>query len=248
VTVSLVVPCYNEAARLRPEAFSRAAEANEALRIVVVDDGSRDATRAVLDRMAAEHPGRIVSHGLAVNSGKAEAVRQGMLRALEDRPDYVGYWDADLATPFEALPDFTCVFARNPSLDIVIGSRVQMLGRKIERSPFRHYTGRVFATSASLVLRLPVYDTQCGAKLFRRTPRLSRMLATPFKSRWIFDVELLARYLDDRGADGQEPPPSADRIYEVALRTWVDEPGSKVRAKDGIRAFSDLVRIYRARP
>jgi len=90
-----------------------------------------------------------------------------------------------------------------------------------------------------------VYDTQCGAKLFRNTARLRRMIDRPFRSRWVFDVELLARFLDD--TDQPAGAAAADGIYELALRTWVDEPGSKVKPIDGLSAFADLFHIYRQR-
>lgn len=245
--LTLVVPCYNEAERLRTGDFLGATAALDYLRLLLVDDGSGDRTREVLEEMARANPGRIQVLAMPRNSGKAEAVRRGMLHGLNESPDYVGYWDADLATPFDAVPDFMRLFESRADIDIVMGSRVQMLGRAINRSPNRHYAGRVFATSASIVLGLPVYDTQCGAKVFRNSPRLRRILDAAFKSRWIFDVELLARYLDDRVELPGEAAPSADRIYELALKSWVDEPGSKVRTKDGVRAFVDLLRIYRGR-
>jgi hypothetical protein len=109
--------------------------------------------------------------------------------------------------------------------DVLLGARVRLLGTRIERRAWRHYLGRVFATFASLALRLPVYDTQCGAKLFARSAALEAALARPFRSRWVFDVELLERML--AGAGGA-PPLSPGRIREVPLAEWRDVGGSKL--------------------
>ena len=158
-----------------------------------VDDGSTDDTPLVLERLRQRHPRQVCTLRLSTNVGKAEAVRRGMRVALRRQPAMVGYWDADLATPLDAIPRFVDVLQARPELDLVMGSRVALLGRDIRRSTLRHFTGRVFATAASLVLRLPVYDTQCGAKLFRVTPRFQELISQPFRARWIFDVEILAR-------------------------------------------------------
>ena len=102
---------------------------------------------------------------------------------------------------------------------MVMGARVAFLGARIDRSPVRHYLGRLFATGASLVLRMPVYDTQCGAKVFRVDERLAAACREPFRSGWAFDVELLARLL---AAD----PPTV--VHELPLREWHDVGMSKV--------------------
>jgi glycosyltransferase involved in cell wall biosynthesis len=237
----LVVPCFNEAQRLDANAFRAWQEPNT--RVLFVDDGSTDDTAAVLSDVAQGQEGRFSVLRLAQNGGKAEAVRQGVLHALGNlQPQYVGYWDADLATPLNAVPEFVGILEARPEVEMVFGARVKLLGRCVERSPVRHYLGRVFATVVSNVLRLPIYDTQCGAKIFRVTDGTHSVFAEPFLSRWIFDVEIIARYLVQRGSN---PAELEKVIYEYPLECWVDVGGSKVRPSDFLVAFLDVLRIQR---
>jgi hypothetical protein len=92
------------------------------------------------------------------------------------------------------------------------------------------------------MLRLPIYDTQCGAKLFRASPALRALLAKPFLTGWTFDVEILARLL---AMPAPGAPALAERIHELPLEEWRDVRGSKVRARDSLLAVRDLVRIWR---
>lgn len=241
--IALVVPCYNEARRLDVPAFLAMVDDDSALSLLFVDDGSRDGTASVHARMAAERPGRVSAMTLPENLGKAEAVRHGLLRVLASPVDIVGYIDADLATPRAEIARLCDEFRRADDHDVLLGSRVRLLGRAIERAPMRHYMGRAFATAASLLLRLPVYDTQCGAKLFRRTPALTRALEHPFLSRWVFDVELLSRLLV--GAPGVPGIP-AERMREEPLQCWADCKGSKLKARHMAQSLLDLGRIYLA--
>lgn len=245
--VILVVPCYNEEQRLAPEAFLGALKAQPRLSLCFVNDGSTDDTLGVLNALVAKAPERMRVLSLAQNSGKAEAVRQGMLANLEgDAPAYVGYWDADLATPFEELPRFVAALDGSPEIDVVLGSRVRLLGREIERRFYRHLYGRVFATAVSLMLGLAVYDTQCGAKLFRRTESARQAFGEGFLSRWIFDVEVLARLV---AGWSKANVVASTKILEVPLRIWREIPGSKVGPQDALRAAVELQAIrkrYRA--
>lgn len=238
---TLVVPCYNEAARLPGAEFVRFAAENPGIDYIFVNDGSRDATREVLREVAGRMPGQAEIIDNPQNQGKAGVVRQGMLRAFERaQSEYAGYWDADLATPLEAVLPMIRILDLQQKLDMVFGARVQLLGRRIERKLHRHYLGRVFATVASTILRLPVYDTQCGAKLIRMRPELRCLFAEPFESRWIFDVEIIARYLK-----ANPDSDAARRIYEFALDVWKDIDGSKVKPQDFFKALRDLWRIRR---
>ncbi len=234
----IVVPCYNEEARFASDGF--ASLLREGVDLLFVDDGSRDGTASVLARFCAAHPTRARSLSLAANRGKAEAVREGMRNALDSGALVVGYLDADLATPpHELLRLLDEMHARGAA--VVLGARVQLLGSRIDRRRARHYLGRIFATAASAVLDLPVYDTQCGAKLFRSSPALVRALEEPFLSRWVFDVELLGR-LRAGGEDGDGALDATD-FLEVPLREWADVGGSKLGPSSMARSGLELVRI-----
>jgi dolichyl-phosphate beta-glucosyltransferase len=209
---TIVVFCYNEAERLKEDAFTRYLACPSSASVVFVNDGSTDQTLAILELLTAKIPAKAyVVLNKQPNSGKAEAVRHGMLRALST-PGVacVGFWDADLATPLGAIDDLIGVLTNFPKVEIVLGSRVRLMGRRIERRHARHYLGRVFATCVSTVVGMPLYDIQCGAKLFRVTPSLAKVLVRPFLSRWIFDVEIIARFLQLHAGDEQ----IAELIYE----------------------------------
>ncbi len=239
--VSLVVPCFNEAARLNIQSFRQYLAIGGQTRILFVDDGSTDSTTSVLEEVRSGHQDCAEILKSNKNKGKAEAVRLGINHALERfQQEIVGYWDADLATPLDSVSRFLAVLDSRPDIQMVFGSRVKLLGRHVERRAVRHYLGRVFATVVSQMLRLPIYDTQCGAKLFRVTPHTREVFAAPYLSKWVFDVEIIARYLNLCGNDAKR---LEQIIYEYPLETWVDIPGSKVRAGDFVTAFQDLVRI-----
>jgi len=238
----IVVPCYNEARRLPVGTFRAFAAADPRVRFLFVDDGSIDKTRHVLSSLAATAPDRFQTIVQPANRGKAEAVRVGMLNAFAGGARYAGYWDADLATPLSEIPRFIEVLDTHPDRDICFGARVQLLGREIHRRPFRHYVGRLFATAASLAVRLPVYDTQCGAKLFRVSPATRTLFAEPFLGRWTFDVEIIARMTQQCAGQSRRP---YDLMYELPLDEWRDIDGSKVHAMDFFLSLIELGRIRR---
>jgi dolichyl-phosphate beta-glucosyltransferase len=239
--LSLVVPCYNEAARLPKELFRRQLEIDPSLHLLFVDDGSQDQTFEMLQTVCRDFERQTTIISYRPNRGKAEAVRAGINYALSNlRSEIVGFWDADLATPLAELATFVEILRARPEIEMIFGARVKLLGREITRLPARHYLGRVFATVASQVLGIPIYDTQCGAKLFRVTPYLHYVFEEAFLSKWIFDVEIIARFQ-------QLYSGSEDRlqrlIYECPLQTWVDVAGSKVKPRHFFIAVGDLLRI-----
>jgi glycosyltransferase involved in cell wall biosynthesis len=238
----VVVPCYNEARRLNLRAIQEYGRRADGAELLFVDDGSRDETLELLAHLHGNHPRRFSFLHLAKNGGKADAVRQGLLHALQTAPDYVGFWDADLATPLADIDAFVRVLDAKPHIEMVIGARMKLLGHEIDRRPLRYWLGRLFANVASLALGIRVFDTQCGAKLLRATSGLSALLAQPFCTRWIFDVELLARLKHARRGTTQ---PALERIvYEAPLDSWRDVAGSTVKSGDFAKAVGELANIY----
>jgi len=240
----IVIPCYNEAERLAVGEFRRFASANSGVRFLLVNDGSADATLDVLTGLARENPEQFTVCDIPKNGGKAAAVRTGILGAIAMAPRFIGFWDADLATPLDAIPRFCDVLRRREELQIVIGSRLPLLGHRIERRPIRKLLGRLFAIVASRVLSLKVRDTQCGAKMFRATPEIESLFREPFLARWIFDVEILARLIRRQRQTGG--PPAESLVYELPLDCWRDVAGSKLKSGDFVTAVFELAAIRRA--
>ncbi len=215
-SVALVIPCYNERHRLNVTAFSYWLERD--VHLVFVDDGSSDGTFEFLQLSFA---------GCALvevlrnerNLGKAESVRHGMLHALKsvEGAEWIGFWDADLSAP----PDQLSVMleyadcSASSSAAAIWGSRLKRLGADIQRSTARHMLGRAFAFVVNLVFRASAYDTQCGAKLFRRNV-IPVAFQERFSTDWIFDVELCLRlrsYL----------------VVECPLTKWREDGCSRIR-------------------
>ena len=234
----VIIPCYNEEKRLPLDKFKAFVEKHPNCSLLFVNDGSKDHTLEALNGFAKEHPELHVLN-LHKNSGKAEAVRQGILHALnaEHVPDFVAFYDADMATPSEDLYAMIEMID-SKSYYAVIGSRILRLGGNIERTFMRGIISRIFANFASRTLkRLKVYDTQCGAKVFQ-TSVAQIIFKEPFITNWIFDIELFARMIKQYGLQDMYT-----RVYEFPLTAWRDVHGSKLKKMDFIRQIFDMYKV-----
>ena len=153
------------------------------------------------------------------------------------RIEWVGYLDADLATPLSEFKELVRIGANDQTLHAVLGSRLPLSGRRIERDWKRRIASRIFALATFTLFRLNIKDTQCGAKLFRRGPWLSSVCQQPFGDRWLFDVELLVRM---RRVFGQE---FGNKVFEQPLRQWHDENGSRLKLTDFAMAPYHLIKM-----
>ena len=235
----LIIPCHNEADRLDRKAVEAFVQSTPTIDLMMVDDGSDDATAEVLQALKNTTTRRVHVLFLPSNQGKAKAVRAGVQAALAlNRFDVVGFCDADLATPLSEMVRLTELLDKQDA-DMVFGCRLLRLGADIRRSKFRHYLGRIFATVVSSMHDLPVYDTQCGAKVFR-APIACVIFEAEFSTRWLFDVELLARYLQSYDREF-----ILSKVIEVPLKVWIDRPDSKLTLHDFLMAPFELWRIWR---
>lgn len=233
-----VIPCYNEETRIQADKYSLSLIENRHVKIVFVNDGSSDNTISVLEELKTKFIDQVDILDLQKNVGKAEAVRAGMQYQLAKNDDlkYIGYLDADLATSIEEGIRLSSKLEENKKLKFAFGSRVLIVGSRIDRKVYRHLIGRVIGTFISNILNLAVYDTQCGAKVF--TIDLAKYVFNkPFISKWLFDVEIFARMLTSDNVYGE-----VDMI-EVPLKEWIDQDGSKVQMTYAPKMLFDLLRI-----
>ena len=237
--VWIVVPCYNEEKRLGRRAFAEYLSIHNDVGFCFVNDGSKDGTIEVIRNIRDDFPGQVALLDLGRNYGKAEAVRSGVSHVSQLYScRYIGFWDADLATPLEEIDNFLKILSSNDELLVASGSRISRMGACIERTPFRYMEGKFFAALSSAVLGLKFRDTQCGAKLFEKEIAL-RIFAEPLISRWCFDVELFARIRDLMGHAEVKRV-----VYEVPLQKWKEIPGSKMDIKGSMGMILDLGKIF----
>lgn len=231
---AVAVPCYNEAERLDLTAFRDFISTHPEVVFIFVNDGSRDGTEEILKDFCSQNNAQYIT--LEKNSGKAEAVRQGMKTAESFDVDYIGFFDADLATPLSELERM--LQAAENEYVYISGCRLLRLGGNISRKHARHYLGRVFATAVSLHLNLPVYDTQCGAKLYAKES-IRAITAEKFVTRWFFDVEILRRLLMFYGRER-----IVNSSFELPLLSWEDKKGSKINY---LRCLYDFIKLLLSR-
>jgi dolichyl-phosphate beta-glucosyltransferase len=225
--LSIIIPAFNEERRL-PKAIEQIGSYLGArplqAEILVVNDGSSDATPKLIESYRAKYPAlRLISNGR--NRGKGFSVRHGMLEA---RGEIALFTDADLSTPIEEA-DKLLAALRESGFDAAIGSRA--LDRsliEVHQSAFREWAGTLFNRLVRRITGIEFSDTQCGFKAFRRE-RTRIIFEQQRIERFGFDPEIL--YLAKR---------HGLRVAEIPVR-WSHDAGTKVNVvEDGIRMFLEL--------
>jgi len=229
LTYSFVIPAYNESARIRPtldEMLRYSEQHNWDIAILVVDDGSRDDTSAIVLEYSKTHP-QISLVASSSNHGKGFSVRAGMLHA---RGDICLFTDADLSSPIAEAQHLFDVIAQGA--DIAIGSRWLDPELQTQRQPlYRQLLGRIFNLALRLILGLNFADTQCGFKAFRRDAA-QRIFPLQKIERWGFDPEIL--FLARK----------AGLVVKEVPVVWAHSEGTRLHPfRDGMHMFFDVLRI-----
>ena len=146
---AVVIPCFNEADRLNVDTFAEFVCDVDDVELIFVDDGSSDATLQSAQSVSDRAGSSVSVLRLEENCGKAEAVRQGMLWAAQRDFSSIAFWDADLATPLETIPDFVDVLNRHSNVEVVWGTRLPLMGHTIDRDAVRRQTGKLFSASSA---------------------------------------------------------------------------------------------------
>ncbi len=236
INFCIVIPCYNEEKEFLLKEYASFIERHHNVLLCFVNDGSTDNTLETLTLFQKKHLQTVEILSYEKNKGKAEAVRLGILHC-NDRYEhkYIAYLDADLSTSLQECVGFTKYF--DDKIEFAFASRIAKVGSVIEQRKSRRFIGRILATFISNILKLIVYDTQCGCKVF--TTKLAKQLfADCFISRWLFDVEIFFRIFELYGKENSMP-----KMIEVPLARWTHKENSKIKVTYFFNLWLDLYNI-----
>ena len=234
--LAIVIPCYNEANRLPVSKFKDFLPHYSNVFIFFVNDGSKDDTEGILKTLKNQFSNQIEIIHLSHNQGKANAVFHGMIKALEKkRFQKVAYLDADLATSLQECLRLSLYVKEEVVL--AFGSRILKLDNQIKRKWYRFLLGRVVATAISNTLKMSIYDSQCGCKIFE-VKTAKKIFDKPFISRWLFDVEIFFRMIRIYGR-----PEVQNHLREIPLKAWIDTADSRVSPLYFFKLWWDLFKI-----
>jgi dolichyl-phosphate beta-glucosyltransferase len=247
----IVVPVFNEKHRFKLSYWE------EMIRIkhttwIFIDDGSTDGTNSILTKLSRSNNQILLKN--TINVGKGSTIRIGYQYVIGELasknylnsispPQLFGYLDSDGAFSLDEVREFiefsqfylngTSVL-NNRIIDAVWASRVKLQGHNIERSVSRHIIGRFIHTIIGIFIRDLPYDSQCGLKIFRINQTMNQIFENKFKTRWLFDLEILLRGTQNS---------SRLKIWEKPLINWKEVPGGKLKLKSSILVLKEIITL-----
>ncbi|MGB6267761.1 MAG: response regulator [Olleya sp.] len=235
--VGVVIPCYNEEERLLSNEFINYIDKNSGYHLCFVNDGSKDKTLEVLNKLKKGREDFITVYDCEKNGGKAEAVRLGMLHmAKKEDLDYIGFLDADLSTDLADFDDLVKTIETS-DFKIVSGSRISRMGANITKESARKIISLTINFIIRTILKMDFKDTQCGAKIFHKDV-INIAFGEKFVTQWIFDVEIFKRMSMRFGLKKAKT-----MLCEQPLKRWIHADGSKLSMKDSVKIVGQLGQI-----
>jgi len=235
--VGVVIPCYNEEERLLSVEFLDFVDKHSGYHLCFVNDGSKDKTLEVLNKLREGRENFISVYDCEKNGGKAEAVRLGMLHMAKKQDlDYIGFLDADLSTDLADFDDLVSTI-ENSEYMIVSGSRISRMGADITKESARQVISLTINFIIRKILKMEFKDTQCGAKIFHKDV-IEIAFNDKFLTKWLFDVEIFIRIRKHFGLDRAK-----QILCEKPLKRWIHADGSKLSMKDSIKIMGQLAQI-----
>jgi dolichyl-phosphate beta-glucosyltransferase len=232
-TFAVVIPCFNEVTRIDVEKITQLLTVNEVY-IFFVDDGSSDSTHLRLEFEFRSFKNFEVIR-LQENVGKSNALRVGMLRALELGFYYIGTYDADGAISPSDLLAAMRICDSDSNTQVVSGARILLAGSDVSRDSFRRWAGRIIATIVAMILRTQIYDPQSPCKVYR-AEFLKDNLGEDFETRWFVDTEIILRSQRNSGSE--------TIIVEFPVVSWRDVGGSHLSISHVLFVAIEIIKLY----
>lgn len=241
--IAMVVPCFNEERRINISKWQTIVNEFTECHWIFVNDGSSDRTGLLISELNGENVSKL---DLPTNRGKGNAIRDGFNHVI--KPSHqspltsmnfsrIGYIDSDGAFDLSDIHLLFSTANEKMGLDsaykVVIGSRVKLAGRQIQRNQLRHYLGRLISTFICLGWERAPYDTQSGFKIFTLDSSFRKAVLTPFRTSWFFDIELILR-LESLGSRG---------IWEVPLMKWEEVGQSSIKSTKFLNVLLQILTI-----
>jgi dolichyl-phosphate beta-glucosyltransferase len=232
-TLAVVVPCYNEASRLKHEEFIRFSEENPDIHFYFANDGSQDNTSEIISSKLVNNSTRFIAD-YKVNKGKAETIRQTVIDVYKRGENYSHYAfiDADLAIPLEQLLKLRNTTLTSPGKKMFITVRTEK--EFLQSGKTRYYVSKAWKfLFTRLLFGLRITDSQCGCKLFDSSV-IEKAFAENFISRWLFDIEIVFRIMSKK----------CELLEEVPIISLNDNSNSSISNRTIILLLKDATKIY----
>lgn len=215
----VIIPVYQEMLRFNFKQFLKEAKQNNHIDFLFIDDGSTDLFNVKMKEICSSNfldNVKIVK--LENNMGKGFALKKGITESIQMGYHFIGILDADFSAPISEISKLFAIIEQS-KIDVICGSRKRTQENLIKTSYFRFASGRIFNLLVRFKLKITMYDTQCGCKVFRNTPLFEKLIADIKEpERWLFDLQILVR------ANSLKL-----EITEFPLDMWIHQSNSKLK-------------------